>query len=227
VAVGPYAVHINSSGSGNTGVGNGALYNVQDSNNVAVGMDALGGFAFGQHNVALGHRAGLNSISGSNNIFLGANISGNFTESNTIYLGVQGTQTRTFVAGIRGNTIANNAVPVLIDSSGQLGTAAAPPDLKEDIRDMGDVSQRLRQLRPVAFRFTQPYRDGSQPIQYGFVADEVAETFPELAVRNPSGALETVRYEMLNAMMLNELKKQHDRIEALEQRLNELSKPRP
>ena len=91
---------------------------------------------------------------------------------------------------------------------------------------MADTSRRLLQLRPVTFRYAQAYGDGSKPIQYGLVAEEVAETFPELAVRDANGNVETVHYETLNVLLLNELKKQHDRIEALEQRLNEVIKTR-
>jgi hypothetical protein len=151
-------------------------------------------------------------------------------ESNTIYLGVQGTQTKTVVAGIRGITTGiNNAIPVLIDSSGQLGTVSSSRRFKEDIHDMTDASSRLFKLRPVTFRYKQAYVDGSQPQQYGLIAEEVAEVFPELAVRNAEGEVETVHYETLNVLLLNELQqerkenqRQQERIEALEQRLNQL-----
>jgi hypothetical protein len=145
-----------------------------------------------------------------------------------MYLGWAAQQTRTFIAGIRGVTTgAADAVPVVIDSNGQMGTVSSSRRFKQDIHDMADMSRRLLQLRPVTFRYTQAYGDGSKPIQYGLVAVEVAETFPELAVRDANGNVETVHYETLNVLLLNELKKQQDRIEALEQRLNELLKERP
>ena len=138
-------------------------------------------------------------------------------------------QTRTFIAGIRGITTGiNNAVPVLIDSSGQLGTVSSSRRFKEDIHDMTDASSRLFKLRPVTFRYKQAYSDGSKPQQYGLIAEEVAEVFPELAVRNAEGDVETVHYETLNVLLLNELQqerkenqRQQERIEVLEQRLNQ------
>jgi hypothetical protein len=96
------------------------------------------------------------------------------------------------------------------------------PVAKEDIRDMGSVSQRLFQLRPVTFRYTQAYGNGSKPLQFGLVAEEVAEVFPELAVRNPQGEIETVHYETLNVLLLNELQEQQKRIDRLEQTLREV-----
>jgi hypothetical protein len=125
---------------------------------------------------------------------------------------------------------------VVIDSNGQLGTISSSVRFKEDVHDMADVSQRLMQLRPVTFRYTRAYTDGAKPIQYGLIAEEVAEVFPELAVRGADGQVETVHYETLNVLLLNELqkqqahldeqareqKKQADRIEALEKQLGAL-----
>ena len=80
--------------------------------------------------------------------------------------------------------------------------------MKDDIRDMADVSRRILQLRPVTFRYMQPYADGSKPIQFGLVAEEVAEVFPELAVRGADGQVETVHDERLSVLLLNELQRQ-------------------
>jgi trimeric autotransporter adhesin len=157
-------------------------------------------------------------------------VTGVANESATMYLGKIGTQTKTVIAGIRGaTTINNDAIAVMIDSAGQLGTMSSSRRFKEDIHDMADMSRRLFQLRPVTFRYKKAYGDGSKPIQYGLIAEEVADAFPELAVRNANGEVETVHYETLNVLLLNELKKQEQLIEkhqghidALEQRLNEL-----
>jgi hypothetical protein len=144
-------------------------------------------------------------------------------ESNTIYLGLQGLQNKTFIAGIRGITTGvNNAVPVVIDANGQLGTVSSSRRFKEDIRDMDSASTQLFKLRPVTFRYKQAYGAGSKPIQYGLIAEEVAEAFPELAVHGADGNVETVHYETLNVLLLNEVQKQQRRIDALEQRLNDL-----
>jgi hypothetical protein len=140
-----------------------------------------------------------------------------------MYLGRQGTQTRAFIAGVRGITPLNaDAIPVVIDSAGQVGTISSSARFKEDVHDMGDASRRLFQLRPVSFRYTQAFRDGSKPVQFGLIAEEVAQTFPELAVRDATGTIETVHYETLSVLLLNELQQQQKRIDALEQRLNAL-----
>jgi len=176
--------------------------------------------------VAVGTDAGNQLVAGSNNIYLGANVSPP-DESNTIRLGRQGTQTKALIGGIRGITTgAADAIPVVIDSTGQLGTVSSSIRFKEDIHDMADVSQRLMQLRPVTFRYTQAYRDGAKPIQYGLIAEQVADVFPELAVRGADGQVETVHYETLNVLLLNEFQKQEGRLEALEQQLSELLRER-
>jgi len=225
-AIGSYALYYNVS-SGNTAVGAEALFaNTTGGQNVAVGEGAGINASTGSNSVYIGRYAGVNSTTGSNNIYLGAFIDGVSGESNTMYLGKQGTQTKTFIAGIRGSTTVNaDAIPVMIDSAGQLGTVSSSRRFKEDIHDMADTSRRLFQLRPVTFRYKQAYGDGSKPIQYGLVAEEVAAVLPELAVRNAEGLVETVHYEKLSVLLLNELQKQERRIDALEQRLNELLAP--
>ena len=223
-AYGAKALTSNTTGYNNVAMGYLALYhNQEECCNTAVGESALFGKTIGYNNVAIGSRAGDSLIQGSSNIYLGANTGGASVESNAIYLGSQGTQTKTVIAGIRGITTgAANAIPVVIDSNGQLGTVSSSIRFKEDIRDMADVSRRLMMLRPVTFRYTQAYRDGAKPIQYGLIAEEVADVFPELAVRGADGQVETVHYETLNVLLLNEFQKQEGRLEALEQQLNEL-----
>ena len=131
-----------------------------------------------------------------------------------MYLGVPGTQTKTVIAGIRGITTGlADAIPVVIDSAGQLGTVSSSRRFKEDIRDMGDASRALFALRPVTFRYTQAYTDGAKPLQYGLVAEEVAEVFPALAVPNADGGVDTVHYETLSVLLLNEVQQQQRRLE--------------
>ena len=221
-ATGQWALYVNSTGYANTAVGRVALY-VNDTGgfNTAIGHGALGSNTAGGSNVAVGAGAGSNATTGSNNVYLGVGLLGHPGESNTMYLG--NGQTKTVIAGIRGITTgAANAIPVVIDSNGQLGTVSSSIRFKEDIQDMADVSRRLLQLRPVTFRYTQAYSGGAKPIQYGLIAEEVAEVFPELAVRGADGKVETVHYETLNVLLLNEFQKQAGRLEALEQRVNEL-----
>ena len=250
-AIGKDALSSNSTGIDNTANGQSALYsNTTGTRNTAFGTASLYSTT-GSNNTAVGSSAGTFGTTGSNNIYLGANVFGWPGESNTIYLGFEGIHTKTLIAGIRGITTgAANAIPVVIDSNGQLGTVSSSIRFKEDVHDMADVSRRLLQLRPVTFRYTQAYRDGAKPIQYGLIAEEVAEVFPELAVRGADGQVETVHYETLNVLLLNELQKQQAhldeqareqqkqqahldeqsekqqkqarRIEALEQKLDEL-----
>jgi hypothetical protein len=237
IAVGSFALSGNTSGFENLAYGYHALSsNTTGTRNTGIGTMALFNNQTGTDNVAVGNLTGRH-ITGSFNIFLGGQVNGPGSESHTIRVGLEGLQEKTFVAGIRGITTFNpDAVPVVIDSAGQLGTISSSIRFKEDIHDMGDVSRRLLKLRPVTFRYTQAYRDGAKPIQYGLIAEEVADVFPELAVRGADGQVETVHYETLNVLLLNELQKQQAhldeqseeqrkqtrRIEALEQQLNEL-----
>ena len=125
-------------------------------------------------------------------------------------------QTKTFIAGIRGvTTDAADAISVLIDSNGQLGTVSSSRRFKEDIRDMGRESERLYSLRPVTFRYEQEFAAGEKPIQFGLIAEEVAEVFPELVVYDDQGRPEAVKYRLLSTLLLNELKRMHDAVERL------------
>ena len=205
-AVGFEALAVTNSGAGNTAVGSRALFNSLNDGNTAVGLNA-----------------GTNLSSGASNIYLGANVLGLATESNTMYLGKVGTQTKTLIAGVRGITTASaTAIPVLIDANGQLGTVSSSVRFKRDIHDMADASHRLFDLRPVTFRYTKPYSDGSQPVQFGLVAEEVAAVFPELAVPDAEGRVETVHYETLNVLLLNEVQHQQRQIDDLKRELSEV-----
>jgi hypothetical protein len=118
------------------------------------------------------------------------------------------------VAGIRGITTGNNdAIPVVIDSNGQLGTVSSSRRFKEDIQDMDTASSDLMRLHPVIFRYQKPFADGSKPIQYGLIAEEVAEVYPDLVARSADGQIETVKYQVLDSMLLNELQKEHLRVQ--------------
>lgn len=210
--------------SNNTAIGSGALEHNIGSGNTASGVDALhanatgrdntasGSFALanatGNNNIGIGYNAGLNVAAGNNNIEIGN--PGVSTDSGVVRIGTAGTQTSFFVAGVRGVTTGGSgAVPVVIDANGQLGTVSSSQRFKEDIRDMGDSSNGLLRLRPVTFRYRQPYADGSQPMDYGLIAEEVAKVYPDLAVKAADGQVETVQYQKLTPMLLNELQKQH------------------
>lgn len=213
-AIGESAMANSTTGSANTASGGAALANNSTGyNNTAVGFGALNYNTTGYHNIAIGSGAGAGVSGGnSNNVHIGN--AGNADDSGTIRIGTPGTQTSFFAAGIRGVTTGNNdAVPVVIDSNGQLGTVSSSRRFKEDIQDMGEVSSGLMQLRPVTFRYKNPFADGSKPIQYGLIAEEVAEVYPDLVAYSADGQIETVKYQVLDSMLLNELQKQRQQVQ--------------
>jgi hypothetical protein len=110
-------------------------------------------------------------------------------------------------------------VNVVVDGNGQLGTVSSSRRYKEDIADMGEASSELLELRPVTFRYKKAYADGSKPLDYGLIAEEVAEVYPDLVVRGKDGQVETVQYQKLTPMLLNELQKLHRQHESDHQQL--------
>lgn len=209
-AVGSYAMIENTTGRSNIALGDGALKeNVGGQENVGVGSAALGKNRFGSDNIAIGYFAGFDMINGHNNIHIGNK---GAVESDTSRIGT--TQTRTFIAGIRGVTTGSaSGVPVLIDSAGQLGTASSSQRVKDDIADMGGASDVLAQLRPVTFTYKAHAKIADKPRQYGLIAEEVAAVAPDLVARSASGEIETVYYQHLAPMLLNELQKQRRTIQ--------------
>ena len=222
----------NTTGNNNEFIGLGTgESNTTGSNNTAIGNGALSSNTTGANNVAIGSNAGDSvAAPNSNNIDIGnAGVSADGAASNSgvIRIGTTGTQTSFFVAGVRGITTGvNDGVQVLIDSNGQLGTVSSSRRFKEDIQDMGDASSGLLRLHPVTFRYKQPFADGSKPIEYGLIAEEVADVYPDLVAHSADGQIETVKYQVLDSMLLNELQKQADQnrqqaeqIRLLEERL--------
>lgn len=212
LAAGNRALYSNTTGIDNNATGAGALYsNTTGSYNTADGYDALTNNGTGGNNIAIGYEAGYN-LTGSYNIDIG-NI-GATSDSGTIRIGTPGTQTSFYAAGIDGVTVSGG-VEVFINSSGQLGTVNSSLRFKEDVHDMGDASSAILRLRPVTYRYKQPYADGSKPIDYGLIAEEVAEVYPDLVVRGADGQIQTVQYQKLTPMLLNELQKQHQLLEQM------------
>ena len=207
-ATGQDTLAFNTTGNNNTASGEAALYsNTTGSDNTASGHYALLNLTAGNNNIAIGSQAALNVTGSSNNIHIGNQ--GSASDSGTIRIGTPGTETSFFAAGIRGATTSNNdAIPVMIDSAGQLGTVSSSRRFKEDIEDMGAASHDLMRLRPVTYRYKQPFADGSKPIQYGLIAEEVAEVYPDLVAHSADGKIETVKYQVLDSMLLNEVQRQ-------------------
>ena len=194
-------------GSDNTAVGAYALSSNGDGN-TAVGSGALIGNLTGSLNTALGQNAGQGLVDGneSNNIDIGANVEGVAGESNTIRLGNTDI-TDTFISGISGTTVASGAA-VLVDSNGHLGTVTSSKRFKEEIRPMNKTSEAIFSLEPVTFRYKKEI-DPAGTSQFGLVAEDVEKINPDLVVRDKQGKTYSVRYEAVNAMLLNEFLKEH------------------
>jgi len=211
-ASGKGALRSNTTGSLNSAVGAGALFlNTLGNFNTAIGEEALFGTT-GSNNIAVGFGAGNNLTTGDNNIDIG-NL-GVAAESSIIRIGTSGTHTSTFIAGIRGVTTAGAAIPVLVDTNGQLGTVSSSRRVKDDIADMGRASGVLMKLRPVTFHYKTDRNPKGRTLQYGLVAEEVAEVAPGLVAHSGDGRIETVYYQFLAPMLLNEYQKQQRTIEA-------------
>ena len=202
-AVGSQALG-STTGNRNTALGSGAAASSTTSDNTAIGYRALVSSS-GGGNIALGSNAGVNLTGGGFNMYLGNE--GVAIESTTIRIGSGAQHTRLFVAGVLGSPIFG--APVLISGLGQLGVSSSSARFKEDVRDMGEASDRLMRLRPVSFRYKGR---ASDPVQFGLIAEEVEKVLPELVLRNAVGEVETVLYNELPAMLLNELQRQQKRI---------------
>jgi len=193
-AIGATALIGNTTGGGNTAVGAGAIStNTTGASNTAIGIGALSSNTTGSENVALGFGAGSNITTATNVICIGSD-GGNVNAS-------------CFIGNVRGVTTTNqDAVPVLIDSAGQLGTVSSSRRYKTDIETMDKASKAILSLKPVTFHYKS---DNTRAAQFGLIAEEVAEVNPDLVVRDKNGEIYTVRYEAVNAMLLNEFLKEH------------------
>jgi len=217
-ANGGNALDSNTTGYRNTADGYQALFsNTTGGRNTAEGFQALYQNT-GSNNVGLGFNAGYNLTTGSNNIHIGN--FGDSADTNTIRIGRLGLQTRAFMQGIRGVTTANgNAIPVLIDSAGQLGTRSSSRRFKKEIKLMDQASEAILALKPVTFHYKS---DDTGTPQFGLIAEEVAEVNPDLVVRDEKGEIYTVRYEAVNAMLLNEFLKEHRTVQEQQKEIDAL-----
>ena len=239
-ALGTFTLAYNTTGSNNTGIGARALIqNTVGSYNTAVGSVPLYSNTIGSYNTALGTYALFNNTVGSNNIGIGymagidnpvgANYNidigsyGGFNDYNAIRIGNPGNQGLFYAAGVYGAYI-EAGVPVVVNSNGQLGIVYSSIRFKEDVHDMADASDALMRLRPVTYRYKRPYADGSKPIDYGLIAEEVAEVYPDLVVKGADGQVQTVQYQKLPPMLLNELQKEHKLLEQQEKTIELLEK---
>ena len=207
----------NTTGNANTSVGTGALAsNTTGNSNTALGFFA-GYNTSGNTNIAVGYLAGQYSV-GDNNIDIG-NVGG-ADDSGFIRIGTTGMQSATFVAGIRGVPITG-AQPVGVNASGQLGIRASSARFKEAINSMDKSSEAILALRPVEFRYKKELDPKGAP-QFGLIAEEVAKVNPHLVVADDQGKPFSVRYEEVNAMLLNEFLKEHRTVQTLEAKVAKL-----
>src|SRR6266852_952002 len=210
-ANGAFALLNNTSGNDNTAAGLNALVSNGSGNfNTATGVNALFNNTTGNSNIALGYQAGAKLTTGDNNIDIG-NV-GVAAESATIRIGTQGTQTATFIAGING--IAVSGVAVKINSSGQLGVPPSSERFKDAIKPRDKASEAILALKPVTFRYKRQIDPDGIP-QFGLVAEQVEKVNPDLVARDAKGKVYTVRYEAVNAMLLNEFLKEHRTVQEL------------
>jgi uncharacterized coiled-coil protein SlyX len=211
-ANGTNALYSNTIGNNNTVNGGSALFsNTTGGDNTADGSGALSFNTTGSANIALGDNAGLNLTTGNNNIDIGAlGVAG---ESNKIRIGTVGTQQATFIAGISGVTVAGG-VGVIVDSNGQLGTVVSSERFKDEIKPMDKASEAILALKPVTFHYKKELDPEGVP-QFGLVAEQVEKVNPDLVARDAQGEIYTVRYEAVNAMLLNEFLKEHRTVQEL------------
>jgi hypothetical protein len=208
-AVGDDALSSNTMGGDNTAVGSGALASNQTGNiNTAVGFQALLNNT-GTDNIAIGYKAGQHLTAGLYNIDIGND--GLAAESGIIRIGDSNFQTATYIAGISGQT-ASGGIAVYVNTDGKLGTATSSARFKDEIKPMDNTSETILALKPVTFRYKKEI-DSKRIPQFGLVAEEVEKVNPDLVARDRDGKPYTVRYEAVNAMLLNEFLKEHRRVE--------------
>ena len=215
-ACGYQALAANTTGSVNTAMGHHALVSNVDGNlNTAVGDQALHDNTSGSDNTAVGAGAGSNLTTGSHNIDIGD--SGVAGESGTIRIGNDLHHFQAFIAGIRGVSVPGG-IAVFIDANGHLGTNVSSARFKDEIKPMDKASEAILSLKPVTFRYKKEFDPNGIP-QFGLVAEEVAKVNPDLVARDAKGELYTVRYEAVNAMLLNEFLKEHATVQELKKEI--------
>jgi hypothetical protein len=221
-ATGRFALFNNTTGSFNTAHGVDALYsNTAGDGNTANGLSALAFNTTGAFNIALGTSAGQNLTTGDRNIDIG-NL-GVAEEGHTIRIGTTGDQSATYIAGIAGQTVGAGGSTCYVDNDGKLGVFLSAHRFKTDIADMATASEAILALRPVTFHY-KPELDKTGIPQFGLVAEEVEAINPDLVTRDKEGKVTTVRYEAVNAMLLNEFLKEHRKNQQQEATIARLEK---
>jgi hypothetical protein len=207
-ATGGIALGFNTTGYRNTAIGFAALYrNTTGHGNTGIGFQALSQGRVGSNNVALGFNAGSNLTDGSGNVCIGYNVLGVGGESNT-----------TRISNIYSSVAS--ARPVYVNSDGKLGALVSSQRFKQEIKPMDKASTAILGLKPVSFRYKKEIEPNGG-IMFGLIAEDVEKVAPDLVTRNDKGEPETVRYEAVNAMLLNEFLKEHRKVEEQDRRIEE------
>ena len=214
-ANGTLALHGNTIGEFNTASGDGALLNnTEGFGNTANGGSALSSNSTGNNNTALGYNAGFN-ITGTGNVCIGEGV-----------LGVAGEFNTTWIRNIHNTVqpvVGTDPDNVTVNSAGRLGRGdVSSRRYKHDIKPMDNASEAILALKPVTFRYNKEY-DATQTLAYGLIAEDVAQVYPDLVGRNREGQPESVRYEQINAMLLNEFLKEHRKMEDQQKQINALT----
>jgi len=210
-ATGALALESNVTGSTNTADGHDALQdNTTGDDNTVVGYRAMQLNTTGSGNTAIGEAAGRNQDTGSDNVYIGSGIEGVAGESNACY-----------IKSIFGQTSASG-IQVLINSNNKLGTATSSKRFKEDIKPMDKASEALLVLKPVTFHYKKDI-DPAGTSQFGLVAEDVEKVNPDLVVCDKEGKPYSVRYEQVNAMLLNEFLKEHRKVEQMQKQIEALT----
>lgn len=215
---------VDHAGASNTAVGADALIagvTGTSADNVAVGFSALKSMTAGSFNIGVGSGTGSLLETGSHNILIGNH--GQASDTNLIRIGTayddadSSGQNKTYVAGIHNAPLSGlNEHPVCVDDADQLGVCSeSSARFKSQIAEMGSLSASLLDLRPVVFHYKPEAKKGPRPMEYGLIAEEVAEVFPHLVRYDDEGQPLTLRYDLLTPLLLNELQKQNQRVGVL------------
>ena len=199
IAVGTRALQNNTTGAFNTAIGGDVLNMITTTHdNTAVGAGAMA-LSTGANNTAVGRQAGFSSGAGNNNVYLGSNMNGVSGENDHTYIRNVNT---TSVSGMGTDTVTVNV------STGLLGHATSSQRYKENVKPMENTSETLYRLKPVTYRYKKEI-DSTQSLDYGLIAEQVAQVDPNLAIRDRNGQIDSVRYSAINAMLLNEFLREH------------------
>jgi hypothetical protein len=217
-ATGYGALYDNTTGGHNTANGAGALGNNTTGDlNTAIGGSALLNNTTGSYNTALGYFAGLGILMGDNNVYIAATAAN--VESNTIRIG-NSDAIGCYIGGIFGATVFNSAA-VSVDPNGKLGTITSSIRFKDNIKPTEQASEALFALKPVTFRYKKEIEPTGKS-HFGLVAEDVEKVNPDLIVRDEEGKPYSVRYDQINATLLNEFLKEHRRVQQQEATIEQL-----